>query len=436
MLIPYNTDAPLYHPPIATVVTIVINVLLFIPVFVQNDPYGLETDIIKAFGEEAGVDLSEEIEAKQGIKVCRLLTLEKGCFRPWQWLTANYMHGDIFHLLGNMFVLWGFGLVVEGKVGWLRFTLIYNAIGIAGFAVVALLSITSTYGIALGASLAIFGILMIALIWAPSNEMNCIFLLGFRPIMFEASIMIIAAICLFLQFAISVFHVSRSDSFDAMFSITSEVLHLLGAVFGLVIGVAMVKRKLVDCENFDLFSVMSGKSGDIKSDREKNLANDLERLKQLESKQRNRREQSAEFMPPLQPIAPLQPVATQADILLAQFRQQVASGQTLVAWDTYCRSHKSGTILQLTEPEFVQFISAIRKQQAWELASVAMKEYLRRYSERATTIRLALAQIQIQFLKRPNDAAQILNGLNPAMLAANELAMYQKLVAALRSQSR
>ncbi len=49
---------------------------------------------------------------------------------PVQWVTNNFLHGRIFHLVGNMIFLWGFGLVVEGKLGWWRFLLVYMGIGI------------------------------------------------------------------------------------------------------------------------------------------------------------------------------------------------------------------------------------------------------------------------------------------------------------------
>ena len=58
------------------------------------------------------------------------LMLQYGTFKPWQWITSNFMHAGFMHLLGNMFCLWGFGLVVEGKIGWWRFLLVYLGIGI------------------------------------------------------------------------------------------------------------------------------------------------------------------------------------------------------------------------------------------------------------------------------------------------------------------
>jgi membrane associated rhomboid family serine protease len=58
------------------------------------------------------------------------LLLQYGAgLKPWQWMTSIFMHAGIGHLLGNMIFLWAFGLIVEGKIGWLPFTLLYLAIG-------------------------------------------------------------------------------------------------------------------------------------------------------------------------------------------------------------------------------------------------------------------------------------------------------------------
>ena len=67
MLIPYQTDAPLYHWPISTVGTIVVNVLVFL--FVITQPKEVA-----------------EVIYKWGI-------LSYGWWLPWQWVTSNYLHG-------------------------------------------------------------------------------------------------------------------------------------------------------------------------------------------------------------------------------------------------------------------------------------------------------------------------------------------------------
>ncbi|HEV3416610.1 MAG TPA: rhomboid family intramembrane serine protease, partial [Pirellulales bacterium] len=92
MLIPYNTDAPLYHFPFVTIGLIAVNAIVLV-VTMQADP-----SAVKPW----------ELQFGHGLQ-------------PGQWVSNNFLHSDIVHLLGNMFFLWGFGLVVEGKLGWWRF---------------------------------------------------------------------------------------------------------------------------------------------------------------------------------------------------------------------------------------------------------------------------------------------------------------------------
>lgn len=460
MLIPYNTDAPLYYAPFATVGTMIVNVLLFLPIFAHHDPYALEEQFHVENSEEdlefdesivpktddsgATVDEAQRQEfvnrlqsleklhgqqasavaAVRGTTIWRLLTLEYGKFRPWQWLTANYMHADIFHLLGNMFVLWGFGLVVEGKVGWWRFLLIYNLIGILGWGLVQLLMIFAGDGIGLGASLAIFGILVIALVWAPANEMQCVFMLGIRPIMFEASIMQIAMVSVFLQLAISAFHIVTMSDMGIGLRITSEILPLIGGAFGLVVGVLMVKRNLVDCENWDVFSVWAGKNTKTSDEDRADVAVQLERIKKLEQKK---------LAPKSEPAGSL-PVSNDKELFLTQFRNLIGAGRPVDAWAVFCRGQQQCLDWHLPEPDFVSYISALRKQKLWDQAIGAMQEYLHRYTERETAIRLALAQVFVQHLNRPRDAWQTLSAINGALLSPGEKESYDKLRAACKQQ--
>jgi membrane associated rhomboid family serine protease len=458
MLIPYNTDAPLYHPPIATVATIVLNVLLFVPVFMHDDPYdmesyGFEVEDVEWSDDELGIDdiptvdedgqpideatrqeslkFAQELQARAaeqksrggglkvgGTTIWRLSTLEFGKFRPWQWLTANYMHADLLHLIGNMFVLWGFGLVVEGKVGWWRFLVIYNAIGILGWGFVGIIMLFASEGIGLGASLAIFGLVVISLVWAPANDMQCIFMAGFRPIIFESSIMTIAIGSVFLQIAISALHILTLTNMGLGLRITSEILHLIGAALGFAVGVAMLKKNWVDCENWDMFSVWAGKNTRTIEEDRQNVTEELEKIKKQEQKRLTKHEPA--------PVARITP-PDQQEVLLAQFRNLVAVGKPVEAWAVFCRGERECLGWQVPEKDFVNYISALRKQQFWEHAAGAMQEYLQRYSERETTIRLALTQLLIQQLNRPKDAWEMLGTINGALLPAQEKAAYEKL---------
>jgi len=106
MLIPYSTDAPVYHWPFATVGLIVANVLVFFGVW---------------FGNLGGV---EEWTIVNGDGM-----------HPEQWFKALFMHAGIIHLVGNMLFLWLFGLVIEGKLGWWKFLACYLGIGLTQSAV-------------------------------------------------------------------------------------------------------------------------------------------------------------------------------------------------------------------------------------------------------------------------------------------------------------
>src|SRR5437879_9699033 len=98
MIIPWNTDAPIYHFPWATLGLIGVNTAV-LGVLIASAP-----DI-------------EWIEPY-------LLTYGDG-LHPVQWVTSAFIHAGIGHLVGNMIFLWAFGLVVEGKLGWWRFLLVY-----------------------------------------------------------------------------------------------------------------------------------------------------------------------------------------------------------------------------------------------------------------------------------------------------------------------
>ena len=74
--------------------------------------------------------------------------------RPWTLVTAIFLHGDVRHLIFNMFALALFGLILESIVGRKKFAAIFFAGGI--FASIGSLFL---YKAAIGASGAIFAIL-------------------------------------------------------------------------------------------------------------------------------------------------------------------------------------------------------------------------------------------------------------------------------------
>lgn len=73
-------------------------------------------------------------------------------------ITSLFLHGSVFHLLGNMLYLWVFGGSVESRFGHLRFLSFYLVAGIVATLVHCFFYIESTIPL-IGASGAIAGIL-------------------------------------------------------------------------------------------------------------------------------------------------------------------------------------------------------------------------------------------------------------------------------------
>jgi len=93
----------------------------------------------------------------------------KGLF-GYMWL-----HGGLFHLLGNMWFLWIFGNAVCAKIGNLKYLLWYILLGMAA----GVAHLLAGYDVALGASGAINGIVGTYLVLFYENEITCLWTIFF-----------------------------------------------------------------------------------------------------------------------------------------------------------------------------------------------------------------------------------------------------------------
>lgn len=100
-------------------------------------------------------------------------------FFIWQFFTYMYLHGGVFHLLFNMFALWMFGSAVESVWGGRRFFQYYTICGIGGGICTWLLS-HNYMGITLGASGAIFGVLLAYGMLFPESVIYLYFLIPIK----------------------------------------------------------------------------------------------------------------------------------------------------------------------------------------------------------------------------------------------------------------
>ena len=129
--------------PLITKNLLIINVLMFIVTWVT---------------ERTGVNLNY---------ILGLHFFMTGDFHIYQFVTYMFMHGGFGHIFFNMFALWMFGCVVENTLGTRRFLIYYLACGIgAGLmqeiaqTVSLTLGLSSVVGVTVGASGAIYGVLL------------------------------------------------------------------------------------------------------------------------------------------------------------------------------------------------------------------------------------------------------------------------------------
>jgi len=167
------------------------------------------------------IDLSLQ---RRGIYLTGLLglwSLQTGNFHFWQPLTYMFMHANFGHLFCNMFAVWMFGPSLEENWGKTKYIIYYLVCGLGAAAVQLLVwHLTGTAGgaVTIGASGAVFGILL-AFGWLfPDVPMFIIFVP--IPIRARMFVIIYAAIELFAGLA------------DFSFDNVAHFAHLGGMLFG------------------------------------------------------------------------------------------------------------------------------------------------------------------------------------------------------------
>lgn len=117
------------------------------------------------------------------------------------FITATFMHGGWFHLIGNMLFLWIFGDNIEDRLGHVKYLLFYLLAGVAGGIAHVLANPASNIPV-IGASGAVAGVLGAYLLSFPRSR-----ILALVPIFFFITVIEVPAIIFILVwFIIQVFN--------------------------------------------------------------------------------------------------------------------------------------------------------------------------------------------------------------------------------------
>lgn len=373
MLFPYNTDAPIYHWPFATVGLIVANVVCF-------------------FVTDGG-----SVEY-----VSWVLTYGEG-MNPLQWISSLFLHLGPMHLIGNMLFLWAFGLVVEGKIGWKNFLLVYFGLGVFQNVLEqgVMEIVTIDAGGSAGASGVLFGLMAMSMVWAPKNDIHCYFFAVFRLFQFEISILSMCGLYVLLQVVMAVVQ---------QFAFGAEVLHLVGASLGFFLGVVMVQRNWVDCEDWDLFSVWRGK----------NKATDL--LKESShvepSVAARRLSESGSFN-----------FSTGAKKQSGKVDELIAAKKFGSALRELQRLQHLVPDYELQESQLGDLIRGLYRQKQWGDVTALISEFIQRFPQHASGMRLRLSAVLLEVERRPRAALRAVEEIDESRLKprqAKELAKIRR----------
>jgi hypothetical protein len=311
-----------------------------------------------------------------------------------------FLHGSLEHLVGNMLFLWVFGLVVEGKLGWWKFLLCYLGIGVVQSMCEQLIMmgyVGDSIG-SLGASAAIFGLMAVAAVWAPMNEIQFVGLF-YRAIDFEISIAVLAACYAGYQMLLLV----MSGGADG-----SSWLHLGGMAIGFPLGIALLKWGRVDCEGWDLFHVLRGDYGSFKKEPEPN-----EILAQVDARKGQRDRQ-------------------QLNVAKLQFTEYLKQGNVAAAILLHEKMRDVAGGLVPNRAELLAIIKHLHSEKRWADSAPFMADLIRRFSDGADPVRIKLAQICVVELNRPGKALDILGEVNIARLPEQQAILAKRITAKAR----
>lgn len=136
-------------------------------------------------------------------------------FHIWQMFTYMFMHSGWSHLFFNMFALWMFGYIIENYWGSRRFLIYYLVCGV-GAAICNLL--VPGWGITVGASGAVYGILLAFGMMFPNERIYLYFLMPIKAKWFVIGYAVLELI-------------------EGLYSVDSiaHFAHLGGMIFGLIL---------------------------------------------------------------------------------------------------------------------------------------------------------------------------------------------------------
>ncbi len=175
--------------------------------------------------------------------------LEPFVLRDWDpsgLIGSIFLHGDIFHLLGNMIFLWVFGNAVCAAVGNGAYVFIYIFLGMFSGAV----HLMADAHPAIGASGAINGVVGMTLVLFPRNQLHNWYWIYFKIGTFAVK----TYWMILLWFLFDIFGSIGSPDGIAHWA------HIGGLVGGIILALAALKFNLIETYHHTILDVFAGRN--------------------------------------------------------------------------------------------------------------------------------------------------------------------------------
>jgi membrane associated rhomboid family serine protease len=225
LLIPIRTDSPVHRLPRVNYLLIAANVCVY-----------LMTDVFSRFLGETG-----ESDLK------RRLLLSASDPELSRFFTYQFLHGDFWHLLGNMLFLWVFGNSVNSKMGNWAYLLFYLACGVFAGASFTLVS----NGNLLGASGAIAGVTTAFLVLFPRSEVTVFYWLWFYIGTIHVQALLLIGLKMILWDNILSPKLASVEGAESV----AYSAHIAGYLFGLIVCALLLLIRALPRDQYDIVAL-------------------------------------------------------------------------------------------------------------------------------------------------------------------------------------
>lgn len=418
VFIPLGTDQTLNRKPIVTRTLVGINIAAFAMVWIWALTH-----------PAAQVDEGKKLISE----AVSLFSLSWKPSEPWRLITYAFMHGDIWHLLSNMFFLYAFGATLENRIGRLGFAALY----VAGIVVSGGVQIATQNGSVIGASGAVAAIAGCFLILFPLVNIR-VLLVFFLITVFEISALWLLGFVILKDLVFQGFGVSDS---------VARVAHLAGYGLGIAVGFVLLWTGVIKRQTFDMLALLerakrkqelrSAVGGNSSPTQviaraviQQGLASDAKRAADID-KRRDQDKLDATMSVLASGRAELLKAITNKEVsAIAGLYQALLKAGVGAGVGTEPRERRAVTLAR--DAQFELGNTLVRSGQH-DLAATAYRDFLTTYERdpQVGEVRLMLALVLGRYLHKPADAKAELARIDLARVDAEQRAMLDQLKAEL-----